>query len=357
MKTGVAHLPLHGGKAPRWLFERMKKLARQITLMIVEEYGPREMLERLSDPFWFQAFGCVLGFDWHSSGLTTTVGGALKEGLRGIEKETGFFVGGGKGAVSRKTPLEIESWCQKLALDPAPLVYASRMSAKVDSAALQDGFQLYHHNFFFTDDGQWCVVQQGMNGETRYARRYHWQGRADLDFACEPHSAVCSDFRGSVLNLVAREGRDCREASVRLACDVPARVVPEIRKCEELFLPSRHEIRVPLDIDPKRLYRVLLKTYECQPRNFEALLGMEGVGAKTLRALSLISELVHGARPSFRDPVRYSFAHGGKDGHPYPVDREVYDRSIRILKTALDKARLEHSERLAAFKRLALWLV
>jgi len=212
MRTGVADLPLHYGKAPPWLFKRMSRLARAVAVVTVEEFGTAELLRRLSDPFWFQAFGCVLGFDWHSSGLTTTACGALKEGLRGLERDLGLVVAGGKGATSRKTPQEIEAWGEHLAADPADLVFASRMSAKVDSAALQDGYQIYHHTFVFDNQGRWCVVQQGMNTETRYARRYHWLGEGVSDFVCEPHAAICCDNQSTVLNMVAQESDTARRA-------------------------------------------------------------------------------------------------------------------------------------------------
>jgi hypothetical protein len=221
MKTGVAHLPLHYGKAPSWLFQRMKCLAREITLFIIDAYGVEEMLLRLSDPFWFQAFGCALGFDWHSSGVTTTVCGALKEGTKGMQEELGFFIAGGKGRTSRKTPLEIEEICGQRGMDGAPLIYASRMSAKVDSTAVQDGYQIYHHSFFFTQSGKWAVVQQGMNEETRYARRYHWFSQGVNDFVCEPHWAVCCDQRKEGLNLVAQESEKTRQTISELSREKP----------------------------------------------------------------------------------------------------------------------------------------
>src|SRR5688572_7462299 len=211
-RSGYAQLPLHGGKAPAWLFGRMVKLAREISIHVVSAFGPDEMLRRLSDPFWFQAFGCVLGFDWHSSGVTTTVTGALKEGIRGLEADLGLFAGGGTGAVSRKTPAEIETACDRLSIDARPLVYASRMSAKVDSAAVQDGYQLYHHAFFFTPSGGWCVVQQGMNDANGMARRYHWLSAAVRSYVNEPHAAVCADVQVPTLNLVASESEPVRSA-------------------------------------------------------------------------------------------------------------------------------------------------
>jgi len=351
MKTGIANLPLHYGKAPFWLFQRMKRLAREITLVIIDEFGPEEMLRKLSDPFWFQAFGCILGFDWHSSGLTTTVCGALKEGTRGIEKDIGLFVTGGKGKFSRQTPHQIEEYGNALSLDPQPLVYASRMSAKVDSAAVQDGYQLYHHTFIFTALSNWTVIQQGMNETNRYARRYHWRSDTVQDFVCEPHQAVCCDQRGETLNLVAEESEESRKASTIIACENPDRTASELKKIRELNLPRHHEVLIN-DINPERLKKILTKTYEKQPDNFEHLLGIEGVGPKTVRSLSLISELIYGAKPSFRDPARFSFAHGGKDGHPYPVDRKNYDLSIEILRKSIRSAKLGEREKIEALKRL-----
>jgi hypothetical protein len=351
-RTGIANLPLHYGKAPRWLFQRMVPLAREITIAIVTEYGPEEMLRRLSHPYWFQAFGCVLGFDWHSSGVTTTLCGALKEGLKGIESDLGLFVAGGKGRTSRQTPSEIETWGGKISLDPAPLVYASRMSAKVDSAAVQDGYQLYHHTFLFTAGGSWTVVQQGMNETNHYARRYHWLGETVTDFVNEPHAAILSEARGATLNLTAGESQPARSAIAAIATEEPPeKVINELKKLKTLDLPARHRIFTS-DLHPDSLSKIILSAYERQPRGFEQLLGLAGVGAKTIRALSLISELVHGVAPSYRDPARYSFAHGGKDGIPYPVDRKTYDKSIELLSKAINRARLGPSEKRQAFLRL-----
>jgi uncharacterized protein len=350
-RTGTSDLPLHYGSAPPWLFKRMKGLAREVICVMASEYGIGEFLRRVSDPYWFQAFGCVLGFDWHSSGVTTTVCGAVKEAVRGLEDELGLYVAGGKGAASRKTPAEIEQWCERLGRDPAGLVYSSRMSAKVDSAAVQDGYQIYHHLFLFTRAGDWGVIQQGMNTATGYARRYHWLGERVVDFVCEPHSAVCCDATGETVNLVAAESGGARDTSAGLARHKPELVIADIRKMQSLALPCRHELLVS-DINPERLGSILLSTYESQPPGFGDLLGMKGVGAKTIRALALVSELVYGEAPSTRDPARFSFAHGGKDGYPYPVDRATYDSSIEFLADALRQARVERSEKLAAFRRL-----
>ena len=354
-RTGVAHLPLHPGKAPKWLFGRMVRLSRGIVTALVEDYGPDIVLHRMSDPHWFQALGCILGFDWHSSGVTTTVCGALKEGLRGLERDLGLFAAGGKGGTSRKTPSEIQAAGERLGKDLSCLVYASRMSAKVDSAALQDGYQLYHHMFLFTGAGSWAVVQQGMNEANRYARRYHWLGERVADFVCEPHNAIASQGQGPVLNLVARESDRARDTIAHVAGERPDKVVHELERIAQLDLPPRHHL-LREDIHPERLEKIFVSTYERKPEDFETLLGMPGVGPKTLRALSLLSELLYGAPVSFRDPARYSFAHGGKDGHPYPVDRKTYDQTIGILETAVRRAKVADRERLDALKRLhAMW--
>jgi uncharacterized protein len=350
-RTGYAQLPLHGGKAPAWLFSRMVKLSREIAIHIVSEFGPDEMLRRLSDPFWFQAFGCVLGFDWHSSGVTTTVTGAVKEGIRGIEKDLGFFAGGGKGAASRQTPAQITAFCDRISLDARPLVYASRMSAKVDSAAVQDGYQLYHHAFFFTRSGGWCVVQQGMNDANRMARRYHWLAAAVRSYVNEPHAAICAERHAPTLNLVAAESEAVRDASADLSRQKPEVVLSALRGLPVLEMPRRHAVAIA-DVNSRYLEKILLTTYDRAPEDFETLLGMPGVGARTLRALALVSEIVYGTPASTRDPARFSFAHGGKDGFPYPVDTGTYDKTIEVLRAAVTKAGIDRSERVAALKRL-----
>jgi len=351
-RTGIADSPLHGGKAPRWLFQRMSMLARQLIIAIVCEFGAHELLHRVSDPHWFQAFGSVLGFDWHSSGLTTTVCGAMKEGIKGLEKELGFYVAGGKGKAGLKTPEHILGFGESLSIDPKDLVYASKMSAKVDNAGLQDGYTLYHHAFFFTSKGQWAVVQQGMNETSRYARRYHWLGKTVCEFTREPHAAICaSRVEKNVLNMVARESEEARKTSTLMGRQTPDSLVDELKKVQSLKLPRRHAILAG-DLHPDRLYKTLLKTYEAQPDDFESLIGLQGVGPKTIRALALLSELIYGANVSFRDPARFSFAHGGKDGHPYPVDRTSYDRSIEILKQAVERARIGDGKKMEAIKRL-----
>jgi hypothetical protein len=354
--TGFASLPLHGGKAPAWLFQRMVRLSREIVQFIAAEQGERELLRRLADPFWFQAFGCVLGFDWHSSGVTTTVCGAVKEGLRGFDREIGFYAAGGKGGTSRKTPGEVEAVCERLGREAAPLVKASRMSAKVDSAAVQDGYELYHHAFFFTASGDWCVVQQGMNDASSMARRYHWLSDGVRSFVEEPHAAVCCDATAATLNLVAAESAAARAASVALAAERPDVTLKALeRAAPDLVMPARHPLLPELDVSGNRLHAILVQTYEQPPADFEALVGRAGVGAKTLRALALASELVYGAPASTRDPARFAFAHGGKDGTPFPVDRETYERSIDVFARALNSAAVDRSEKVSAFQRLAEW--
>jgi hypothetical protein len=333
----------------------MVLLSREILTHIVEEYGPNEVLRRLSDPFWFQAFGCVLGFDWHSSGVTTTVCGAVKESLREPGREWGLFAAGGKGAASRKTPAQIAGVCDFLGKDPDVLVHASRTAAKVDNAAVQDGYQLYHHVFLFTASGDWSVIQQGMNDETSTARRYHWLSEHVKSFVDEPHDAVCCDVQSPTLNLVANESRDVRRASAELACLSPETTLAAIEQVPDLRLPARHMLFPEMDVDTRHLSKILLKTYERAPEDFETLLGMEGVGPKTLRALALASELIYGTQASTRDPARFAFAHGGKDGIPFPVDRPTYDKTIDILGRAVDRANIDHSERVRALKRLAVF--
>ncbi len=352
------NLPLHGGKAPLWLFTRMKKLSREIISMIVSEYGSREMLCRLSDPLWFQALGCVLGFDWHSSGVTTTVCGALKESIKGLEKDLGFFIAGGKGGTSRKTPSEIENAASLMGKDFNNLIYSSKIVAKVDSNALQDGYQLYHHTFIFTTDGKmWSVIQQGMNEENKMARRYHWISEGLKSYILEPHRAICCNKKGRAINLVATESEKARETVTLLSCEKPVNIIKDLKKVRNFLdnhytLPTRHHIRLH-DMDLKRLETIFTSTYQRKPENFERLLALKGVGPKTIRALALISELVYGVKYSIKDPVRFSFAHGGKDGIPYPVDRENYNRSIEILHKAVRDSKIGRTEKIGAIKRLS----
>jgi uncharacterized protein len=354
-------------------------LAREIVRAIVTDKGASEVLKKLSDPYWFQAFGCVIGFDWHSSGVTTTTLGALKEALKEVSFDLDLYVAGGKGGVSRHTPDEILTFCESLQIDPAPLIYASRMTAKVDSTVLQDGYQIYAHSIVFTGKGEWAVIQQGMNESLKYARRYHWLGDNLKSFIVEPHSGIISERTSGVLDLTAKNSEDTRSYSVVISTNPTNQVLSDLREViritknidkplqgdlfdsaspviastgEHFQLPSRHWVSFR-DIKPDRLRSVLLSTYEKNPDSFEALVNLEGVGAKTLRALALMSEVIYGAAPSFDDPARFSFAVGGKDGYPYPVNKMVYDDSIQILKNAIDRAELGHTERNESIKRLA----
>ncbi len=333
----------------------MTKLSREIVSLMVMEFGTEEVLRKLSDPYWFQALGCVLGFDWHSSGVTTTVCGAIKEGVKGLEKDLGLFVAGGKGKVSRKTPDEIRSHADRhsIAVEPDKLVYASRMSAKVDNTAVQDGYQLYHHVFLFDRDGKWAVIQQGMNEGNRWARRYHWLSTEMGDFVNEPHAAVCSDSRGQLmLNMVAGEADQSRRTTALLASETPEKLGREIERMQALDMPKRHKLLIS-DLNPKSISRILLKAYERKPEDFRSLLEIEGVGPKSVRALAMIADLVYGVPACTRDPAKFSFAHGGKDGFPYPVDKPNYDRSISVVKKAVESARIGDREKIDALRRLS----
>ncbi|MFH0860974.1 MAG: DUF763 domain-containing protein [Candidatus Altiarchaeota archaeon] len=347
-RSGTVDLPLHGGRAPRWLFTRMVKLAKAVSDHIVYEHGSAELLRRVSDPYWFQAFSCVLGFDWHSSGTTTTTCGALKEAV--IPAEHGIAVCGGKGAASRRTPSEIENLSTLFDIgceESERLKYASRITAKVDNSCVQDSYQLYHHVFIFSSEGEWAVVQQGMSG--RYARRYHWLSDDVDDFIVEPHRGICCDRIGkNVLDMTSEMSEESRRVSLDLVKDNPEHLKDYFR------MPYRHPV---LDVDLTEKDMVMLrKAYELQPQDYEELVSLRGMGPKKIRALALISELIHGAKPSWRDPVKFSFTHGGKDGFPYPVDRRAYDNSISFLRTALEEAKVEKPERMKAVRRLTEYI-
>ncbi len=366
----TADLPLHGGSAPAWLFRRMVEMAGAIGSLIVRDAGPHELLRRLSDPFWFQAFGCVLGFDWHSSGVTTTVCGALKEAARKYGGDLGLAVCGGKGATSRKTPEDIRQACERSGQSADFLIRASKLAAKIDTAAVQDGYQLYHHCFFFVPGEQtWCVVQQGMNEHNRYARRYHWFSDVMPSFVSEPHAAVACDAKTPTLNLVAGEAERHRQALAQAAREHPERILREIKPLlhherlplfeppiapepADLQMPRRHSITTA-DVDPAALKKVLITTYEQQAPSFESLLGTPGLGAQALRSLSLIAEVIYNAPASRRDPAAYSFAHGGKDGHPYHVNRALYDANIVRLRDTVNAAKIGHMDKMQALRALA----
>jgi len=333
---------------PSWLAERMQTLGTAITEAIVHHYGASEFLTRLSDPFWFQALGCVMGMDWHSSGITTSVLGALKRGLRGRERELGLYICGGRGKQSRKTPGELLSVADTQGLDGAELVRTSRLTAKIDNNAIADGFQIYLHSFVVTSAGEWAVVQQGLNETSGMARRYHWHSAAVRDFTSEPHSAIVGRSAGEILNLVDRRAKGAQDAMLGIAGTQPERTLAEVQR---LVMPRRHEVRAP-DVDLRRLGAVLAVSYERQLRDFASLLLMENLGPRTLQTLALVAEVVHGAPARFTDPARFSFAVGGKDGHPFPIPLKTYDESLGVLRRSLDAAKLGRSEKIDGLKRL-----
>ncbi|BAM86576.1 hypothetical protein S58_05620 [Bradyrhizobium oligotrophicum S58] len=361
-RTGSADLPLHSGRVPAWLGTRMASLGAIVTQAIVHHYGRDEFLARMSHPFWFQSFGAVMGMDWHSSGITTSVIGALKRGLKPLSGELGIYVCGGRGEHSRRTPDELRLLSDRLGLDGEDLVRTSRLVAKVDSAAVQDGFDLYLHGFFVTADGKWTVVQQGMNGEARQARRYHWHSQQLASFVDAPHSAIDGPAQGEIVNLTDRRAAPSRSAQLELLTDLgPDRVVTEFERLStpepaqgmlpHLVMPAHHDVR-PKDVFARRLHGTLAAAAERGPVDFPELLLTPGVGARTVRSLAMVAEVVHGAPYRFTDPARFSLAHGGKDRHPYPVPIKVYDETIRVLKSAVGHAKLGRDEALAALKRL-----
>jgi uncharacterized protein len=371
-RTGSANLPLHGGRVPPWLSSRMTALGRVIVEAIIHEYGRDELLRRLAHPFWFQSFGAVMGMDWHSSGITTSVIGALKRGLAPIQRELGLYVCGGKGAQSRRTPHELREIGEMTGVDAAPLERASRLVAKIDSAAVQDGFDLYLHAFFATIDGHWCVVQQGMNEERGEARRYHWQSEKLPGFFESPHAAIEGRNVGPIVNLADVRAERNRAAELELVHGGPDRTISILRRLRRsgnaalslfpetepmpqplphLQLPHHHEVRAS-DVMLKRLHGTLAAAAEAGPTDYADLLLTPGIGARTVEALAFVAEVVHGAPSRFSDPARFSLAHGGKDGHPFPVPLRVFDETIRLLKRAVDRAKLGSSEALAAIQRL-----
>jgi hypothetical protein len=345
----------------------MQKLAKEIVTIIVDEYGTGDFLRRISDPFWFQALGCVLGYDWHSSGVTTVVTGVLKQAV--VPEEHGIAVCGGKGQVSRQTPLEIEKVSEKFGFPDdkiKALGYASRMSAKVDNTAIQAGYQLYHHAFFMTEDGKWAVIQQGMCPQDRTARRYHWLSDNTKNFVVEPHNAIVGDVKREIaLDMTAKESESCRKVSVDISKEPPKKIMrlmmsirPAYQKSLQEWFPKTAETpwkEYPIDVlsMPANInWKTLQKVYEFQPRNYEELLGFRGVGPATVRGLALIAELIYGEKPSWKDPVKYSFAYGGKDGVPYPVNRQAMDESIQILKQAIKEAEIGDKEKVRSLQRL-----
>jgi hypothetical protein len=365
-RTGVANLPLHGGKAPAWLTGRMRKLSKEIATIMVEEYGAGIFLKRLSDPYWFQALGCVLGYDWHSSGVTTVLTGVLKQALS--PEEHGMVVCGGKGRTSRKTPMEIAEVGEKFGFSEdrvEALTYTSRMTAKVDNTAIQAGYQLYHHAFLLTEDGKWAVIQQGMSGKDRSARRYHWLSDSTTSLIVEPHNAVVGDVRREkALNMTAKTSEGARKASVDVAKEPPRKVLRLFEAARPLHQRSLQEWLPKAEVDPWQQsiealnmprtisWETMTRVYEFQPRNYEELLSVRGVGPATVRGLALVAELIYGEKPSWEDPVKFSFAYGGKDGVPFPVDRGAMDESVQVLRRAVEAAKLGEKEKLRSLRRL-----
>ncbi|AYG68866.1 MULTISPECIES: DUF763 domain-containing protein [unclassified Rhizobium] len=367
-RAGKADLPLHGGRVPRWLGDRMTRLGAVITEAVVQHYGRDELFRRLANPFWFQSFGAVMGMDWHSSGITTSVLGALKRGLTPLSGELGIHVCGGRGAQSRKTPGELLDIGDRVGIDGASLATKSRLIAKVDSAAVQDGFDLYLHGFIVADDGKWVVIQQGMNGERRQARRYHWLSEGLTSFLDSPHAAIEGREQGEIINLADRRAERSRSEQLDLLASIgPDGIIREFNALEKqaevnnkvelqptlpyLIMPAHHDVREE-DVNMRRLHGNLAAAADRGPVDYQELLLTPGVGARTVKALAMVAEVVHGAPCRFSDPARFSLAHGGKDRHPFPVPLKVYDETISVMKSAVRKGRLGRDEELSALKRL-----
>jgi uncharacterized protein len=346
--SGTADLPLHGGRVPPWLANRMTELGAAIAEQVILSYGRSEFLTRLSDPFWFQAYGAVMGMDWHSSGITTSVLGALKRGVNPRFSDFGLMICGGRGRHSLRTPDELRAFSMKTGLDGEALARTSRLTARVDNNAVVDGFQLYLHSFVVTRSGEWAVIQQGMNPQNHIARRYHWHSATVRDFVSDPHTAIVGKPQGEIRNLVDARAEKAQNALLAITKEPVESVLCDARK---LTMPLHHDVRAK-DVDIKRLGAVLAVAHESDLRDFASLLLIEGLGPRTLQSLALIAEVVHGAPSRFSDPARFSFAHGGKDGHPFPVPLKVYDDSLAVLRRSLDAARLGHTEKLEGFRRL-----
>lgn len=348
MKRGTADLPLHYGTVPPWLAQRMSLLGGAIAEAIVIEYGRPELLRRLSDPFWFQSLGCVLGMDWHSSGITTSVMNALRKAINCRSEELGIYICGGRGKFSRETPNQLLEVADKTGLNGNELVRHSKLAAKVDNTAVQDGFQLYLHTFIVTKEGEWAVIQQGMNPNERMARRYHWLSSSLRSFMEEPHTSVCGRNLGLILNLTDKLAAPTKDGIVELTKETPDKLMREV----SIILPNHHEVKAE-DVNLKRLGAALLLAHETNVTDMESLLLLEGVGPRTLQSLTLVSEVIHGTPSRFSDPARFSFAHGGKDGHPFPVPTSVYDETVEVFDKAIRQARLGDKEKSDALKNLS----
>jgi uncharacterized protein len=363
-RSGTADLPLHGGRVPPWLADRMTLLGTAITESVLLHYGRSEFLSRLSDPFWFQALGAVMGMDWHSSGITTSVLGALKRGLQPRAHELGIYVCGGRGKQSRKTPDELRAVAELTDVDGEMLVRASRLTARVDNNAIADGFQIYLHGFIVSREGEWTVVQQGLNDSTGYARRYHWHSANVKDFVHDPHTAIVGHPQGEIMNLVDERADPAQKAMIELTRERPELLLREVQRMisstpssapsqpsPALVMPRHHDVRAE-DVDLKRLGAVLATAHERELHEFSELLLTEKLGPRTLQSLALVAEVIHGAPSRFTDPARFSFAHGGKDGHPFPVPLKTYDETLSVLRRGLDAAKLDLTEKTSGMKRL-----
>lgn len=363
-RTGYADLPLHVGTVPKWLADRMMQMGTLIVESIIENFGKKEVLVRLSDPLWFQSLGAVMGMDWHSSGITTSVMYALKRGINSRAREFGLCICGGRGKYSRKTPDELQFLADATGLDGTKLINSSKLVAKVDSTAVQDGFQLYMHNFILSSEGDWTVVQQGMNVNTKTARRYHWSSENLRSFIEEPHSGITGENEGLILNLTDRHAKSTRERILSFTKENPDRMISEIKNIMKhensiyeinrqrtITMPAHHDVKAE-DVNLKRLGAVLATAYEAEPKDFESLLLTQGLGPRTIQSLTLVSEIIYGTPSRFEDPARFSFAHGGKDGHPFPVPLKVYDESIRVLHESIARSKLGYKDKSECIKRL-----
>ena len=363
-RTGHADLPLHVGTVPKWLADRMMQMGTLIVESIIENFGKKEVLVRLSDPLWFQSLGAVMGMDWHSSGITTSVMYALKRGINSRAREFGLCICGGRGKYSRKTPDELQFLADATGLNGTKLINSSKLVAKVDSTAVQDGFQLYMHNFILSSEGDWTVVQQGMNVNTKTARRYHWSSENLRSFIEEPHSGITGENEGLILNLTDRHAKSTRERILSFTKENPDRMISEIKNIMKhensiyeinrqrtITMPAHHDVKAE-DVNLKRLGAVLATAYEAEPKDFESLLLTQGLGPRTIQSLTLVSEIIYGTPSRFEDPARFSFAHGGKDGHPFPVPLKVYDESIRVLHESIARSKLGYKDKSECIKRL-----
>jgi hypothetical protein len=347
-RSGSADLPLHYGHVPQWLAIRMAKLGLAVAETIVMDFGTDEFIRRLSDPFWFQSLGAVMGMDWHSSGITTSVMGALKRSINPHAKELGIYITGGKGKYSRETPNELLKLGDQTGLNGLHLVKCSKLAAKVDNTAIQDGYQLYTHNFIVSKSGQWTVVQQGMSAINKTARRYHWYSEGLKSFVNDPHTFIYGQNTGMILNIADKAADSSRNAIMQMAGEHPNDMLAEVNK---LVMPNHHDVRAE-NVDLKRLGAVLWLAHEKHPKDFEDLLLLEGLGPRTLQSLALVSEVIYGTPARFKDPARFSFAHGGKDGHPFPVPIKVYDETLKTLQTAIQKAKIGESDKKDAIRSL-----